>query len=302
MKRREFLVGGLGTALAGSQAGLQGESHSGRQQETADTLKISAFQGRCTDDFDQNLDRVLNVMDQRGEAGCDFLCFPEAYLSNYTAELAVPLTDARIQRLIEASGRHDMVTVVGLSELEGGKILNTALVLSEGKLLGKYRKTMLTSFDKKIYATDFSLPVFKAKGLTFGVIICHDSSFLEPAMTMRCKGARLLFSPHYNRISADRMDEHRKAVRNTHTGLATHLQMVVVRSNVVGWSDRGLGYGDTTIFSPLGEVVSAAPLFQETVISAQFERSDFEHDEWFSRREIPGEVIEQLAQSIRSGD
>jgi len=299
MKRREFLEGGasaaalaLGRASAGNSLGAgPGEAGPG-------VLSIACFQGKCAEDFDQNLDRVLEVMGQCGHDGFDFLCFPEAYLSNYTAELAVPLTDPRIRALTEASGKHDMVTVVGVSELEGARVFNTALVLHRGEILGKYRKTMLTGGDKKVYAFDYALPVFQAKGLTFGVIICHDSSFLEPALTMRCKGARLLFSPHYNRITADRMDEHRKTVRNNHIGLAAHLHMVVARSNVVGWSESGLGYGDSTIFSPLGEPVAVAPLFQETVISARFERSVFDREDWFSRREIPREVTSQLIEAL----
>ncbi len=301
MKRREFLEGGVSAALVVGQAST-GSSLGSRGTETdPGTLAIACFQGRCAEDFDQNLARVLEVMDQCGRDGYDFLCFPEAYLSNYTAELSVPLTDSRVRAMTEASAKHDMVSVVGVSELEGDRVFNTALVLYRGEVLGKYRKSMLTGSDKKVYASDYSLPVFEAKGLTFGVIICHDSSFLEPALTMRCKGARLLFSPHYNRIPADRMDEHRRKVRNTHIGLATHMQMVVVRSNVVGWSEEGLGYGDSTIFSPLGEPVAVAPLFQETVISARFERSDFEREDWSSRKEIPREVTDQLIKAITNG-
>ena len=302
MKRREFLEGGMGAALVMGQTSTASSPSSRGTETDSGALAIACFQGRCAEDFDQNLARVLEAMDQCGRESYDFLCFPETYLSNYTAELAVPLTDQRVRRLAEASEKHDMVSVVGVSELEGDRVFNTALVLYRGEILGKYRKTMLTGSDKKVYACDYSLPVFQAKGLTFGVIICHDSSFLEPALTMRCKGARLLFSPHYNRIPADRMDEHRRKVRNTHIGLATHLQMVVVRSNVVGWSDEGLGYGDSAIFSPLGEPVTVAPLFQETVIGASFERSVFEREAWSSRGEIPREVIEQLTRAMTDGE
>jgi predicted amidohydrolase len=157
---------------------------------------------------------------------------------------------------------------------------------------------MLTESDAEQFASDYSLPVFEAKGIRFGVIICHDSSFAEPAMTMRKKGARLLFSPHYNSISSNRMDEHRRKVRNNHVGLAALLQMVVVRSNVVGWKDDDLGYGDTTIFSPLGDVVASAPLFQETLITAEFERAVFEKESWASQDELPEEVLQQLRSEL----
>ncbi len=302
MKRREFLVAGAGAGL--HSIGGPGKSSQppgqGRQEQAGDRVKIVAFQGKCSNDFDKNLDRVLKLIEKCGKEKVDFLCFPEGYLSNYSADLAVGLDDPRVKKLLRVSGRFDMVSIVGISEIERDTVLNTALALYQGEILGKYRKTMLTGSDKKQFSSEYSLPVFRAKGITFGIIICHDSSFVEPALTMRWKGARLLFSPHYNSIDSDRMDEHRKKVRNNHVGLATLLQMVVVRSNVVGSEEGKLSYGDSTIFSPLGEVVAAAPLFQETLISAEFERNVFEQEKWAARKEVPAEVIQQLCEVAQS--
>jgi predicted amidohydrolase len=263
-------------------------------------VRISAYQGRCTDDVGANLERVRKVIAQAAEHESDFLCFPEGYLSNYKAELAVPLQDSRLRALTEYTEQYDVVVIVGLSEQESDKVFNTARILHRGRLLGKYRKTMLTGGDKKVFASDWSLPIFQAKGIPFGVIICHDSSFVEPALTMRWKGARLLFSPHYNRIPYDRVDEHRVLVRNNHVGLSALLQMVVVRSNVVGGDEERVGYGDTTIFSPLGVPLAAAPLFTETLISAEFDDSVFTQEHWRARQEIPLEVCRQLWDAART--
>lgn len=263
-------------------------------------IRISAYQGTCADDVDRNLERVYEVIAQAADQKSDFLCFPEGYLSNYRADLAVPLDDPRVLALIERTAQNDMVVIVGLSEQESGKVYNSALVLHRGRLLGTYRKTMPTASDKKVFAPDTSLPVFQAKGIPFGVIICHDSSFVEPALTMRWKGARLLFSPHYNSIPYNRMDEHRIVVRNNHVGLSALLQMVVVRSNVVRGDGERLGYGDTTIFSPLGVPVAAVPLFGEALISAEFEDSVFTEEHWSSRSEIPMEVCQQLWDAARA--
>jgi predicted amidohydrolase len=262
-------------------------------------VRISAYQGRCTDDIDENLERVHTVIAQAAEQKSDFLCFPEGYLSNYKAKLSLPLDGPRMRTLIQYTERYDIVVIVGLSELQSDKVFNTALALHRGQLLGTYRKTMLTEGDKKVFAPDYSLPVFTAKGIPFGVIICHDSSFVEPALTMRWKGARLLFSPHYNRIRYERADEHRSVVRNNHVGLSALLQMVVVRSNVVGGDDEAVSYGDTTIFSPLGVPVAAAPLFKEALISARFEESVFTQENWRRRREVPFEVYRQLWDAAR---
>jgi predicted amidohydrolase len=267
-------------------------------------IKISAFQGRCSDSFDENLKKVYEVINKSGKEDSDFLCFPEGYLSNYKAEekLTVPLHDPRLQGLISYTKNYDMVVIVGVSERESDKVYNTALVLYEGKMLGKYRKTMLTGGDKKIFAPDYSLPIFEAKGIPFGVIICHDSSFMEPALTMRWKGARLLFSPHYNSINYNAADEHRILVRNNHIGLSVLLQMVVVRANVVGGENERLGYGDSAIFSPLGVAVVSAPLFKEAIISTEFDDSVFKQESWRSRSEIHMEVRQQLWDAMLKGE
>ena len=42
-------------------------------------IRISAYQGRCSDDFGRNMEKVLEVIDKAGQDNCDFLCFPEGY-------------------------------------------------------------------------------------------------------------------------------------------------------------------------------------------------------------------------------
>ena len=120
----------------------------------ADMIKISAFQGRCDNDFDKNLKKVHEVIDKGGQEGSDFLCFPEGYLSNWIPGNAAPLDDPRVLELIKYTDRYDMVVIVGLSEEESGKLFNTALILYRGKMLGKYRKTMLIESEKKVFASD----------------------------------------------------------------------------------------------------------------------------------------------------
>ena len=133
-----------------------------------------------------------------------------------------------------------MVVLVGFSErLADGRIANSVLILDGDRPLGVYRKTMLTGgdFRQMGFCTDFELPVWQARGLTFGCIVCANSSFVETAATMAYKGASLLFSPHYNRIPAAGMDTHRVRVRNNHAGLAALLELYVVRANVIVLDD-----------------------------------------------------------------
>jgi len=89
-------------------------------------------------------------------------------------------------------------------------------------------------------------------------------------MMARLQGAEILFTPHYNHIAAQEMDDHRKWVRNCHIGLACQLKMVVARSKVVvtELGDR-LGYGQSFIVSPQGEMLAEAELFRTELVTAR---------------------------------
>ncbi len=258
-------------------------------------IRVAAFQGESIDDFDANLAKVHDVTQRAVDEGADFLCFPETYLSNYGAELSVPMDDPRIVDTIERTAAHETVVILGISETEGDAVMNTMLIMHRGGLLGKYRKTMLTGYDKTVFAPDYDLPVFQAKGVTFGVIVCHDSSFLEPAATMRWKGARILFSPHFNRLPVENADEHRILTRNNHIGLSVLLQMIVVHANICGSEETDMiGYGDSAIFSTLGVPLAQAPLFKEALIAADIPDDMPNTQKWRSRSEIPLDVRRQL--------
>lgn len=268
-----------------------------------DRLIIGVWQGECKDgDLAANLARAERAIDEAAAAGCDFLCMPELFLSGgdkaeYQIRGAISLDDSRLTALAEKAGRRGVVTIVGLCEKRGGSHAVTAGVLADGRVAGHYTKTMLTAGDREVMDFfDDELPVFEAKGVRFGVIICHDSSFPEVAATLAWKGAQIIFSPHYNSIAPERMDEHRMLVRNNHVGIAAHYGVVVARSNVVGrWQnpDR-LGYGDSAIFSPCGLPLAEAGLFGERLITADV-GPYLARPHWRRRRDLRPAIIHQLA-------
>ena len=274
-----------------------------------DKLVIGVWQGHCAEgDLAANIARTEKVIDEAGEAGCDFVCLPETFLSGYgTVEAvqagAMGLDDERLAALAERAAERDVATLVGISERRGDAIFNTQVVLDGGGVAGHYSKTMLTGGDANTmkFGLDDELPVFDARGVRFGIIICHDSSFPEVAATMAWKGARIIFSPHYNSIPREAMDEHRIAVRNNHVGLAAHYGVVVARSNVVGVKDGGkrLGYGDSAIFSPLGAPLAEAGLFTEKLVTADVAGWLGRH-RWRRRAELRPAIIDQWAGAARA--
>ena len=244
-------------------------------------LIVGVWQGVCIDgDLEKNIARTAQVIDEAAEAGCDFVCLPETFLSGcgtpgLAQRCALALDDKRLLDLARRAGDRKVVTLVGFSEKRrNGTHANSVAIFDGGKIIGTYAKTQLTGGDAEVdgFCIDDSLPVFSARGVTFAVQICHDSSYQEIATAYYWKGAQILFSPHYNWIEQRGMDDHRVRVRNNHIGAAVHNKMVVARSNTVVVNRPGhpthLGYGDSAIFASNGAPLAEAGLFNERLVFA----------------------------------
>jgi predicted amidohydrolase len=279
-----------------------------------DTISIGSYQGPVHEgDVRANLETVLRQLHAPENAGLHFLCFPETFLTGYSPEAiigcALPAGGLEIKALIDATRDLDTVLLVGFAERSEKGIFNSQIILQKGHVLGIAHKTMLTQgYDDRYFTTDLSLPVFSAHGVKFGVAICHTTSFVEPALYLRWMGARLLFTPHFNKIppyarskSGERMTfwEHRQMVLNNQAALATLLKMVVVRSNVVIIQPDALGSGDSNIWGMNGELVAAGEPFTEMVVRASFDQGIFTHEHEINRQAVPIQLLEMIADAAR---
>lgn len=211
---------------------------------------------RCIEDFaGQAVDR-----------GVDLLVFPECFLQGYLVDAAHLRTHALdlhstafgaiLRRL---RGIHPAI-VLGLIEQRGGSYLNSAAVITRGKLAGVYRKTHLVPGESNFDAGE-DYPIFEVNGLSFGVNICYDLQFAEAAACIAAQGARLLVAPKQNmmlrhnaHLWKDRHNEiHRQRVLETGLWLAC--------ADVTG--ERGedrVGIGPTCVIAPDGDIVAQVPL------------------------------------------
>ena len=142
--------------------------------------------------------------------------------------------------------------------------------------------------------------MFEANGARFAVVICHDTSFPHPAMLARLRGAEILFTPHYNSINAERVDDHRRWVRNCHVGLACQLKMAVARSNVVVTDDAGNpGYGDCFVLSPQGDPLAEGELFRTEIVTATLKPEMFLMPYvWSGLEEVPAWLNKAVGGSL----
>ena len=232
-------------------------------------------------DFEGNLAKVVKGVERAERERVDILCFPECFLTGYpdTEELARKHAFAagspQVLKLLDKTNKLDPTFIVGFNELRGRDLYNTALVAHKGHVLGTYSKcSAYLPFHKQ--GRDF--PVFERSGVKFGVVICSDGGYVEPSRILALKGARVIFAPHFNYIAKEGLIGHFMHVRADHVARAVENGVYFVRgNNVVLVKDPairkydGVGYGDSYIVDPHGEILVRSRRHHEDFLVADID-------------------------------
>jgi predicted amidohydrolase len=232
-------------------------------------------------DFDGNLREVVEGLERADRERVDIVCFPECFLTGYPDDAdaarkgALRLDSPEIMRLLDQTGRFEAAFIVGFNELRGDDLYNTAVVVYKGHLLGKYSKC---SAYQKFHKQGREFPVFEHKGLKFGIVICSDGGYIEPARLLALQGAKVIFSPHFNYISQQGLIGHFMQVRADHIARAVENVVYFVRGNNVSLGKEecitgydGVGYGDSYIVDPWGEIMVRTRRHREDFIFADID-------------------------------
>ena len=232
-------------------------------------------------EFEHNLKRVEEGLARAEAERAEIVSFPECFLTGYpdtedpAHRGAFTVDSAELMKVLDLTNRFDPTLIVGFNELRGADLYNTALVAHRGHLLGIYSKCAAY---QKFHKQGRTFPVFERSGVKFGVIICADGGYIEPARILALKGARIIFAPHFNSISGDGVLTHFMKVRSDHTARAIENSVWFVRGNNVvldpaksGLSYQGVGYGDSYILDPGGEIVVRSRRHVEDFIVADID-------------------------------
>jgi NAD+ synthase (glutamine-hydrolysing) len=220
--------------------------------------------------IDRNTDSLIAAANRaRDEFAADLILFPELALSGYPPEDLLLHSGLR-RRVADAAERllrevHGIAICFGLPEYVGDVIYNGAVVARDGKMLATYRKWILPNysvFDEKRYFQSGTEPaVFELGGVRFGLIICEDAWYPEPAAACAAAGAEVILvingSPFHTRQRAARQQTIRSRV--VETGVP------VVYLNMVGGQDELVFDGGSFALDRAGLRVFQAPEFEEDI-------------------------------------
>jgi predicted amidohydrolase len=225
-------------------------------------------------DVSAALDVVEDFAGQAKRAAVDLLLFPECFLQGYAvtedhahAHALEVRSDAFRAVLARLTTIRPML-VLGMIERDADMLYNTAVVITGGRLVGRYRKTFLTG-GESVFTPGNDVPIFDCAGVRFGINICYDTQFPQAAAAAASAGARLLLVPAQNMMPRAKallwQDRHNeiRGCRARETG------MWLASADVTGERDHTrIGLGPTGLLSPAGDVVVQVPTGDVGMVTA----------------------------------
>ncbi|MGI5895157.1 MAG: carbon-nitrogen hydrolase family protein [Candidatus Merdivicinus sp.] len=159
-------------------------------------MKVGYIQYDVQRNLEQNLTRIEQGL---AELRADLVVLPELCTCGYLFEnveklrkVAEPVPDGKAtEAFLQLSRQYQCAVIAGVPEQEENAVYNTAIVLENGKYLGKYRKIHLSDFEKNFFEAGTENPVFTVHGKKIGVQICFDLWFPEISREQLLQGAEL---------------------------------------------------------------------------------------------------------------
>lgn len=209
--------------------------------------------------------------------GVSILCCPEAILGGLAdnaedpAQFAIAVGDHLESVLAQVASKR-VTTILGFTEFaDGGRLHNSAAVYERGAVTGIYRK-LHPALNRSVYAAGSGVPVFVVGDLTFGIVLCDDSNYVEPARRMAAQGATVLFVPTNNSLPQGKAGPEIVAeARDVDIAGAVENSMWVIRADVAGCNDELVSYGSSGIVDTRGTVVRSAQQLSEDLLVAEID-------------------------------
>src|SRR5574344_392897 len=213
-------------------------------------------------DCKYNIQKMENMVAIAEGKGVRVIAFPELSITGYTCgdlfqqQLLLDSAEMGLMQLLNNTRQLDIITIVGMPLFLGAEVINAAVVMQHGSLLGIVPKTYLPNYKefyekrwftsatdidvKSIYFCGQTVPVsshllFDMSDATFGIEICEDVwAPIPPSSYLALKGADIIFN-----LSAD------NDIIGKHQYLCSLLAQQSARC-IAGYVFSSCGFGEST--------------------------------------------------------
>ncbi len=239
-----------------------------------------------------NATKIIEAARKAEERDCGILVFPELSITGYTCGdlfLQTALIDSAKKALLKIASKTndlDMVIIVGLPVLYGGKLYNCAAVLYQGDIIGIvpkqnipnysefYEMRYFTPFDGKEMlmldgfiedeTIDFGPAVFECSGVRFAVEICEDLWVPKsPSVKYAEHGAQIIF----NLSCSDEVIGKAEFRRNLVASQSAKLVAAYVYADAgLGESTTDMVFAGHNLIAENGKILSESNKFEGGII------------------------------------
>ena len=149
-------------------------------------------------EIDVNIKKAIGLVER---TGAEIIVLPELFNTGYLIvskdeafDLSESIPGGKTTEALSVAARIKGAHIIaGLIEREDDNLYNSAVVISPGGYLGKYRKIHLFSEEKLWFRPgDLGFNVFDIGICKIGVMVCFDWFFPESMRTLSLKGADLI--------------------------------------------------------------------------------------------------------------
>ena len=242
-------------------------------------MKIAAYQAPLAATGSTKMLGLIREQVRRCELlGVEMLCCPEGVLggladyADHPVSIAIDVEGGRLTDMLAPLASETVTTILGFTEIDRrGRLFNSAAVFHRGVVIGVYRK-LHPAINRSVYEPGRGMPVFTVGELTFGIIICRDSTFAEPARVMASRGAVALFVPTNNGLPPTKGGPGLVAdARRCDVALSTANDVTVIRADVAGRAESFVSYGSSGIVDRAGMLVASARMLEPDLVVADID-------------------------------
>ena len=194
--------------------------------------------------------------------GVQIIAFPELCITGYTCgdlfaqQLLLEEAEMELMQIINNTRQLDIIAILGMPVALNGMLLNTAVVIQKGKVLGVVPKTYLPNYkefyEKRWFTSAACVPetsvrlcgqvvpmrsdlLFEMADTTFGIEICEDLwAPIPPSSSLALQGAEIVFN-----LSAD------NECIGKHNYLCSLISQQSARC-IAGYVFSSCGFGEST--------------------------------------------------------
>ncbi len=198
----------------------------------------------------------LVVLPELANSGYNFSGFEQAFAFSETPE-----NSKFVDFIATQCARYNYAVVTGFNERAKDQIFNSALLINETGIVGKYRKIQLFMNEKEYFTPGDSKPeLYDINGVKVGILICFDWLFAELWIGLAKKGADVICHPSNLVLPG-------KAQKAIPVWASTN-RVFIATANRIGTEGELTFTGNSIIAAPSGELIASASSKKEEVIMA----------------------------------